>query len=261
MKKKLLVIAFILLVLIIGVIVMIGFNLDRIVKTTIVTVAPSITKTPVSLDSVKLSLLTGSASLNGLVIGNPDGYKTPFAISVGKAAAGLSPASLLSDKIVVHSVEVRAPEITFEGNPLGDNNLKQLINNLSGPTDPNATKTAAGKPAKKLQVDDFLVTGAKVHASITGLDSLTSLAGISTNGFTLTIPDIHLSNLGQGPEGITGAELAKMVLNQISAAAIKSVGEYAKTNLSGAAGNLLNDIKNTNTVNQIKKSLGGLFGK
>ncbi len=263
MKKKLLVIAFILLVLVIGAVVVIGFNLDKIVKTAVVTVAPTITKTTVTLDSVSLSLLTGSASFNGLVIGNPDGYKMPFVISVGKAAASLSPGSLLSDKIIIHSVEVRAPEITFEGNPLGANNLKQLLANLSGPVDTNATQTAAasGKPAKKLQVDDFLITGAKVHASITGLDSFTSLAGISTNTFTLTIPDIHLTNLGQGPDGITGTELAKTVLNQISAAAIKSVADYAKTNLSGAASGILNNIKNTNTVNQIKKGLGGFFGK
>jgi hypothetical protein len=260
MKKKLIVIAIVLLVVVIGVVVVIGLNLDRIVKTAIVTVAPSITKTDVSLDSVSLSLLTGSASLNGLVIGNPPGYKTPFAISVGKAAASLSPMSLLSDKIVVHSVEVRAPEITFEGNPLGNNNLKQLMNNLSGPTDTNlTTKTASGKPAKKLQVDSFIVTGAKIHANITGLGNLTTLAGISTNGLTLTIPDIQLNALGQGPDGITAADLAKTVLNQISAVAIKSVEEYATTNLNSAASGLLNGIKNTNTVNQIKKGLGGLF--
>ena len=143
-----------------GVAVVIGINLDKIVKTAVETVAPKIAQTTVTLDSVSLSLLTGSASLNGLVVGNPSGYKSPFAISVGKAAVSVSPGSLLSDKIVVKSIEVRAPEITFEGNPFGANNLNQILANVNSAAGTNApaaqTTTASGKPAKKLEVDDFL---------------------------------------------------------------------------------------------------------
>src|ERR1700744_2308224 len=166
-KKPLIVTLLVLIVIVFVAAIVVSMSLDKIVKTAVETVAPSITKTTVTLDSVKLSLLTGSASLNGLVIDNPEGYKTPFAISVGKAAVSLSPGSLLSDKIVVKSVEVRAPEISFEGNPLGANNLGAILNNLKGaPTTNEPVTTASGKPAKKLQVDDLIITDAKVHASI-----------------------------------------------------------------------------------------------
>jgi hypothetical protein len=266
--KKIKKILFILVLVVVAIVlvaaIVIGTNLDKIVKAAVVEIAPTITQTPVTLDSVGISLLTGSASLNGLVIGNPDGYKTPSAISIGKAAISLSPGSLLSDKIVIHSIEVRAPEITFEGNPLGANNLSKILDNLKGAPDTNAPaagQPASNQPAKKLEVDDFLISGAQVHATITGLSSLTSLAGETNNSFTVTIPEIHLTDLGKGNDGITASELAKTLLNQINTAAVQAVADYAKTNLSGAASGLLNGVKSSGNVDQLKKSLGGILGK
>jgi hypothetical protein len=268
--KKIKKILFILVLVVVAIVlvaaIVIGTNLDKIVKAAVVEIAPTITQTPVTLDSVGISLLTGSASLNGLVIGNPDGYKTPSAISIGKAAISLSPGSLLSDKIVIHSIEVRAPEITFEGNPLGANNVSKILDNLKGAPDTNAPAAATGqpasnKPAKKLEVDDFLISGAQVHATITGLSSLTSLAGDTNNSFTVTIPEIHLTDLGKGNDGITASELAKTLLNQINTAAVQAVADYAKTNLSGAASGLLNGVKSSGSVDKIKSGLGGIFGK
>ena len=69
-------------------------------------------KVQVKLDSVNLSLLSGSGKVQGLIVGNPEGFKTPQAISVGAASLALQPASLLADKIVVESINVQAPEIT-----------------------------------------------------------------------------------------------------------------------------------------------------
>jgi uncharacterized protein involved in outer membrane biogenesis len=267
LKKILLVLVLLVVILVIGVSIFIGLNLDKIVKTAIVTVAPTITQTPVTLDSVGISLLTGSASINGLVIGNPDGYKTPSAISIGKAAISLSPGSLLSDKIVIHSIEVRAPEITFEGNPLGANNLSKILDSVKGAPDTNApaatttSQPASSKPAKKLEVDDFLITGAQVHATVTGLSSLTSLAGVTNNSFTVTIPEIHLTDLGKSNDGITATELTQTVLSQLNTAAVQAVADYAKTNLSSAASSILNGVKSGDSVDKIKKGLGGLLGK
>ena len=80
--------------------------LGNIVKAGIETVGPKITQTTITVDAVDLSLLTGSARVKGLVVGNPEGYKAPNAISVGLAAVSVSPMSVLSDKIVVESIRV-----------------------------------------------------------------------------------------------------------------------------------------------------------
>jgi uncharacterized protein involved in outer membrane biogenesis len=265
-KKILLVVIVLVVVLGLAALIVAGLFLDKIVKAGIETVAPQITQTPVTLNSVSLSLLSGSVGLNGLVVGNPSGYNTPSAISIGKAAVSVQPGSLMSDKIIVHSVEINAPEITFEGNPFGDNNLKKIMDNVdagaassSSTASTNAAASSgAARPGKKLEVDVFDITGAKVHATITGM------AG---KEFTVTIPEIHLTDLGKGGDGITAAELTQVVLKEISADAIKAVGDYAK-NITGSTANDLIKGATSNTgkaVDQgaatVKKGLGGLLGK
>ena len=239
-------------------------SLNKIVKAGIETVAPPITQTTVTLDGASVSIFSGSVGLDGFVIGNPSGYKTPSVISIGKAAVSVQPGSLLADKIIVRSVEIRAPEITFEGNPLADNNLKKLMDNVnasagsSSTAAGNAPASGAAKPGKKIEVDDLLLTGVKVHAIITGVVS---------KDFTLTIPEIHLTDLGKNPDGITAADLTKKILSQVTADTIKAVGDYAKTLVGGAAGDILKNGTSgagkavDDGAAKLKKDLGGLLGK
>lgn len=245
MKKILLSIFIILAVLIVAGGITLSFFLGPIVKTGMETVGPKITQVSIKVDAVDLSLLTGSAKIKNLVVGNPEGYKAPQAISVGSAAVGVNPLSVLSDKIVIRSVRVEAPEITFEGNPFSGNNLSTILKNVNaatksgGPAATNAPARAANKPGKKLEVDDFLITGANVNF----------------NGATLPLPDIHLTNLGTGNDGITAADLTKRVLDALTTACVKAV--------AGAATEVGKDLKKSvgSNVSNLGKSLGGLFKK
>ena len=248
-KKILLILGIVLLVFILVAVTVVGVFLGKIVKLGINDVGPKITQTTLSVDAVDVSLLTGSAKVKNLVIGNPAGYKAPNAISVGVAAVSISSMSVLSDKIVVKSIRVESPEITFEGNPLGANNLKKIQDNVNAaaanfqsPLSTNQPpKTAApAKPGAKLEVDDFLITGAKVHIS---------------SGATLPLPDIHLTDLGKGPDGITAADLTKKVLTEVISGTLKAVENAAvdvgkdATKAVGAG------------VNKVTTGIGGLFKK
>jgi hypothetical protein len=76
---------------------------------------------------------------------------------------------------------------------------------------------------------------------------------------TVPIPDIHLTNLGQGPEGITPAELTKRVLTEVINGTLKSIG--------GAVGDVTKEVtgglKNvtTNAAGGATKKIGDLFKK
>jgi len=246
-KKILLSIGIGLLVLIIIAVIVVGLFLGKIVKVGMETVGPKITQTTLTVDAVDVSMLTGSVKVKDLVLGNPEGFKAPNAISVGLAAVSVSPMSVLSDKIVVRSVRVESPEITFEGNPFGENNLKKIqanVNaaaaNFQSPLSTNQPpKTAApANTGAKLEVDDFLITGAKVHIG---------------TGATLPLPDIHLTDLGKGPEGITPADLTKQVLGEVISGTIKAVGSAA-ANIGKDAGKTAGE-----GVKKITSGLGGLF--
>jgi uncharacterized protein involved in outer membrane biogenesis len=239
-------------VLIVIAAMVVGFFLGPIVKAGLETVGPKITRVSIKVDAVDLSLLTGSAKIKGLVLGNPEGYKAPQAISVGTVAVGVNPFSVLSDKIVIRSVRVEAPEITFEGNPFSGNNLSTIMKNVNsatkngGPAATNAASKAGTKPAKKLEVDDFLITGAKVNF----------------NGATLSLPDIRLTDLGKGSDGITAADLTRRVLEAITTATVKAVAGAA-TDVGKSTGKVGKDLGKSlgSNVSGLSKSLGGLFKK
>lgn len=254
MKKIILGIGIAAVLLILIGLVVLAFSLDGIVKRGVETFGPKLTQTDVKLDQVSLSLLSGGGQINGLVIGNPAGFKAPHAISVGIARVVVQPGSLMSDKIVIRTVRVEAPEITLETG-LNGTNLKKLLANLNEATASNNTNAPAAKasgPGKKLEVDDFLITGAKLDFTVTGLGSQ-----------TVTLPEIHLADLGKGPEGITSAELTKVVLTAIEKAAAKAVAENSG-DLAKGAGNLVKGLAgktNSAAVEKLGKGLGDLLKK
>ena len=147
------------------------------------------------------------------MVGNPSGFKTPSAIQVGSASLSLQPGSIFSDKVIIRSIRLQDPEITFETDLKG-NNLSKLLSNVEAATggSEQANSEASSKAQKKLEVDDFLITGAKVQVT------LTALGGKSA---TVPLPEIHLTGLGQGPDGITAAELTKLVLQEIEKNALQ----------------------------------------
>ena len=85
MKKILLRICMVIVVLIIFACLAVHFFLDGAVKRGVESVGSKMAKVDVKLDGVHISLLSGSGKINGLVIGNQEGYKAPHAISVGTA--------------------------------------------------------------------------------------------------------------------------------------------------------------------------------
>jgi len=253
MKKNLLTILTALVALAIVAAIVIGVFLDRIVKKGIEIYGPRLTQVPVTVDAVHLSLLTGSASVKGLVVGNPTGFKTPQAIAIGTAAASVNPLTVFSPKIVIRSIRLESPHITFEGGLLGGNNLSKILDNVNstgtnpGPLSTNAV--AQPKAEKRYEVDDLMITGAKVQVCLTDLRG---------QEMTLPLPTIHLTALGEGDEGITAADLTRSVLSAITTSTIKAVAGEA-TQL----GNSANTLKQAGQKagSQIGNAIGSLFQK
>ncbi len=273
MKKKLLIAAAILLVLLAAIVIGVGMSLGKIIKAGVETVGPKITKTEMKLDSASLSLLGGSGSLKGFTLGNPEGYKTPAAIQAGSVSVGVKPGSLFSDKIVVRHVRVEGPEITFEGTLGTANNLSKILDNVKETTggateqpkaDSKKEKTGgtsekpkaepkSGKseaPSKKLQVDEFVITGAKAKLSMTMFGG---------KAVTVPLPPITLKDLGTGPEGITPGELTQKVLGEVTVETLKAA-EKAVADLGKGAADVVTKGA-TGAVDKVTKGVSDLFKK
>lgn len=260
MKKLVVKIAIVVVLLLIVGVVVSMFFLGSIVKKGVETAGPGITKTEMKLDSATLSVMSGSGTLKGFLLGNPEGFKTPQAIKVGTTSVGVKPMSVFGDKVHVTHVRVEAPEIMFEvqGLNVRANNLSKILDNVSGGA--AATPPSPGQPApksegaaKKLQVDDFLISGAKLSVSSTMMGGKQA---------TVLLPEIHFTNLGQGPDGITAAELTKRVLNEVIAVAIPAAEKALKDAAKGVT-DAVNDLTKggTNSLEKVTKGVGDLFKK
>ena len=251
MKKNLIKIAVVILVLLVAAAFVITLTLDSIVRKGVVSVGPQITKSDIKLDGVSISMLSGKGEIRGMVIGNPAGFKTASAINVGKASLKVEPKSLLSDKIIVRSVRVEAPEITFEGSLKGSN-LSALLANIEAFT-ASEKASADKKPSKKLQVDDFVLTGAKVKLSMTLFEGKAA---------TVPLPDIHLADLGKGENGVTPGELAekifKAIFEKTTSAVTGAIADLGK-GVTDAAKNVGKGV--SEGAEKAVKGIGDLFKK
>lgn len=253
MKRRLL--QGILLLILVGVlaVVIAGAFLGSIVRKGVETAGPRIVKVPVRLDAASLALFSGSGELRGFLVGNPDGFKSASAFQVKAVNVAVEPRSVLSHKVVVRSVRVEAPEITFEGGLQG-NNLSKLLDNIRGT---NNASTGTSAPAESggrvFQLDDLVLTGGQIHLI------LPLVAGQSA---TVPLPEIHLAGLGQGPEGITPAELSEKILQAVldssTKAAASQLGALGK-GMSNAAQQLGNGA--SQGLDKVTKGIGGLFKK
>lgn len=255
MKKYIIRFGILAIVCLIVLVVALALSLGSIVKKGVETVGPQITKTEMKLDSAVISILSGSGTLKGFLLGNPEGFKTPSAIQAGEVSLGIKPGSVLSDKIQVTHIRVINPQITFEGTLGTQNNLSKILENVEAASGGSSKGTNQPAPAssgasQKLQVDDFLITGAKVNAS------MTMLAG---KAYTVVIPDIHFTALGTGPDGITAAELTRRVLNEVTAATLKALEKNMGDITKGATDVLSKEA--TNALDKATKSVGDLFNK
>lgn len=253
-KKILLGVAIVVGVGLIALVVVTTLFLDSIIKKGVETVGPHITQTDMRLAGVSLSVFSGEGKLKGFFLGNPEGFKAESAVQVERISVGVRPASVLSDKIHVTHVHVIDPHITFEapGLNLKANNLSKILENVQSATGGADTNQAAADTGagKKIQIDDFLLSGAKVRVK-TGLSAGQTIS--------VTVPDIHLTDLGKESDGVTPAEVTSRVMkelvNSILPAAQKAVTDVGKGATDAA------EKAAKGTVDQATKGIKGLLGK
>ncbi|MCL4178888.1 MAG: hypothetical protein KJ072_14250 [Verrucomicrobia bacterium] len=208
--KRLLKLLILLVALVVAAAIGLTLFLDKGIKRAVEMVGPRLTQVDVRLERVSLSLLSGRVELEGLFIGNPGGYQSESAIELGSLVLAAEPRSFISDKVVIRTLSLNAPVVTFEGG-LKDNNLRQILDSVHTATERlrsgDRPKDQADEDAQqKLQVDELIVTGGKVQVW------MNLLGGRAT---AIDLPEIRLTNLGTGPEGITTAELTDRLLRII----------------------------------------------
>ncbi len=204
-------------VVLIGVVLAADLALDLIVEEAIETLGPAITGTSVELDDVDLSILDGTGSIEGLIIGNPRGFKTKHAFRLREIRVHLVPMTIFGDKIVLREIRIDEPSVNFEQKD-GNNNLEGILRHMQsalggsgdadGETDGNDTAAIWEQlTEQKVQIDHFLMKDAAVHAS-----------GFALEGKPLDVPPItvELEGLGTGSDGQSVARVSAKVMRHVA---------------------------------------------
>jgi uncharacterized protein involved in outer membrane biogenesis len=248
MKKTLIIIS----VLIIAIILVLSFSLNSIIKSGVETVGSKATDTTVKLQDVDISLFSGKGQIKNLFIGNPEGFKTESAFKLNEVRLSLNVKSVFSDKIVIDEIYIDAPDITYEKGFKGDN-IKAILKNIkafSGESKgaPMDTGEKSSKDEKNVQINNFIVKNGKVNMSVTALRG---------EKLSLSLPDIHMKDIGKEKEGTTMSKALEQVFVVINKNVITAVAGSVKDIDIGSVVEEAGGETVGNTVNKLK----GLIGK
>ena len=233
MKKIALGIAVVVLLGIAGVAWWLYSSLDSLVASAIRKYGPEITGVSVKLSSVKIVPADGTASLRGLVIGNPKDFTTEHALSLGEISMKLDIGSLDKDVVLIKEISILKPDITYEYASGGSNleaiqhNVNRYVaENLSGKND--SKNKGSGK---RFIIENLYVKDGKANVSAE------ILKGKSTS---VPLSDLHLHDIGKKSNGATAGEATKEVLGAITKSVTKATSSL---NLGGAAENVKRDAE------------------
>lgn len=251
------------------VVVVIFAGIDSAIKKIVESVGPQMTQTEVKLDKVEISTTSGTGKLTGLMIGNPKGFTTPSSMQLGEIGITLDIATLTHDTIVIKSILIRAPQITYEYGATGGNieTIKKNVDSYVGQSTPASSAAPGAKSAptpekkapkeeggKKLIIEDLRIQDAKVTAAAMGQQVSQGL------------PTIQLKDIGKAKGGATPAEVVEQILaalqQQVARAAQSMGADKLKDAAKGALENATKGgIPGGDTTKGATDAIKGLFGK
>ena len=198
------------IVAILIVIVVIGVSkLGPLVKVAVNTYGPKITGTELRVDDVGISIFSAEAKLKKFFLGNPKGFKSPSAMTVGSIFVDVDQGSITKNPIIINRIEVVEPEITYEKRGKEDN-FRTILNHVQkNVPQKGSDKKEAPKegPGKQLIINDFIVKKGKVNLAVA-----MAAGTLGEQEIKVDLPDIHLKDIGREKGGASAAEVTKEIV-------------------------------------------------
>jgi len=186
-RKILRIVLLAIVVLIVGIVVVIHFFGNSLLKTGIETAASKTLTVPVNIDDMDFSILGAKVGFQGLVIDNPPGYKHEKLLEVGDARIAVSTGSLLKDTVNIKEIMFDGVNVVLEQKGVTSNNLQDIINAL--PKSEEEPKDQTEKAGKKLHIDKLELRNIVVQAKLLPIPG-------KADTVTLKLDPIVMTDLG-----------------------------------------------------------------
>jgi len=268
MKRTRKIVGIVLLALIV-VVVAAFLMIDQIARKAVEIGGETAMGVPTTLDKMSLKPFSGKGALEGLTIGNPEGFETPHFMRLGEASAAMDVGSVFKSTVVMNSIELAGLDINLEKRDEGANYEVILDNMKSGEEAPPEEEGG-----KQFLVERIVVSNITVHADVVVL-------GKTADRVTLRIPRIELENVGsETGSGVIMSQLMGTIVKSVLVAVVEQgakvlpkvvvTGVGAGLEKLGGAGKIavkvVGDVtadvggKVVNVVGGVAKGIGKLFG-
>jgi hypothetical protein len=190
-------------------------SLDRLVAAEVTRLASEATAgTPVTLSRARVNLAQASVQLEGLALGNPDGYRSASALAVERINVQLDTTLLDPRQIWLRDVVMEGAVADFEPHELGSN-LQRLLERLAGRLAQDHDQ--ADGNVRQLVIDRLELAGAGVRVWEEGVAELR----------LVPVPGLVLADIGIAEGGLGAPDTAALVLRAILQRALLAGAEPA----------------------------------
>ncbi len=199
MKKGLLIGGGGLIVVIAAAVFFLVAGIDELVRVAVEEVGSEVTQVEVTLAKAEVAPTEGRAVLSGLRVGNPAGFETDSAFSMGAISVTIDAATVTQDPVVIKEIVITGPEVTYELGSDGSN-IDAIKKNVARF---GAGGEKADSEGPKVVIEHLYVRGGKVNVSAVPLGG---------KSMTVPLPEIHLQDIGKDEGGASHGEVAQEVL-------------------------------------------------
>jgi hypothetical protein len=240
-RRRLLIAAIVLIVVIAGVAIFLYNSIDPIVKTAIERFGSDIMGTKVSVGSVDISLKSGRGTIRGLRVANPAGFSAGNAFELGEVTIDIDIASLNKDPIVIEEIRIMEPRVRAELDERTRSNVGVIKDHVAayqaGSARPESAKEDSGYE-KHFVIREVAFADGKIAADATA---------VGGKKVDIALPPVRLTDVG-GPRGAPPAAIGKAISMALISAAARAVSNEVKAELRGRA------------EDEAKKKLGEILG-
>ena len=200
---------------------------------------PPVLGTEVALGGVNLDPGNGFASLQDMMIGNPEGFKSDHLFKMDELQVQMDVGfdNLTSDVIRIKEIRMDGADMIYEIGSNG-NNVSKIQENIDAYITSLGIDMGDDSSEKKFIVDD-------VYINDTNVKLASDLLG--GKGVSFPLPNLHIEDIGKRENGAIASDIIKQVFGSISGS-VKDVaqGELLKNtvgDVEGAAENVVKDLE------------------
>lgn len=199
--------------------------------------ASAMTGTKVAITAVTINPFANTVSLEGLDVGNPQGFTAENAIEFGSIYSKINLVSLFTNKILVEEVKLDGANIYYEIGVGGDN-IRKIIANVkafSGVKKADESGEASTATKRDLLIKDLHVTNSKVVLAANLFDF--------KEDKEIAIDDIHLVDINSSSGKAVAKQVGEKLLKQISTAVLKERASGYIDSLGGDGNKVMEGLK------------------